>query len=52
VVTASEGREFDTYRDSSNRLLGGWRAYDAEAAPPHSAPQLRTSRTVLASWCG
>lgn len=38
VVTASEGRESDAYRDSSNRLLGGWRAYDAEAAPPHSDP--------------
>jgi len=33
VVTASEGRESDAYRDSSNRLLGGWRAYDAEATP-------------------
>jgi len=49
VVTASEGRESDAYRDSSNRLLGSWRAYDAEAAPPHSDPQLRTSKTVDSS---
>ena len=49
VVTASEAREPDAYRDSSNRLLGDWRAYDAEATPPHSGPQLRTSKTVD-SW--
>ena len=47
MVTASEARESDAYRDSSNRLLGGWRAYDAEAALPHSDPQLRTRETVL-----
>ena len=50
VVTASEGRESDAYRDSSNRLLGGWRAYDAEATPAPSDPQLRTRRTLLYSW--
>jgi len=49
VVTASVGRESDAYRDSSNRLLGSWRAYDAEAALPHSGPQLRTRKTVLDS---
>ena len=49
MVITSEAREPDAYRDSSNRLLGGWRAYDAEAAPPHSDPQLRTRRTVD-SW--
>jgi len=38
VVTASEGRESDAYRDSSNRLLGGWRAYDAEATPAPLKP--------------
>jgi len=37
-VTASEGREPDAYRDSSNRLLGGWRAYDAEATPAPLKP--------------
>ena len=49
LVTASVSREHDAYRDSSNRLLGGWRAYDAEAALPHSDPQLRTSKTLLDS---
>ena len=47
MVTASEAREPDGYRDCSNRLLGGWRTYDAEAALPHSDPQLRTRETVL-----
>ena len=50
IVAASEACEGDAYRDSSNRLLGGWRAYDAEAAPPHSDPQPRTRKTVLDSW--
>ena len=49
MVTASEARDLDGYRDCSNRLLDGWRTYDAEAAPPHSDPQLRTSKTVLYS---
>ena len=39
---SGRSREPDVYRGCSNRLLGGWRAYDAEAAPPHSDPQLRT----------
>ena len=47
MVTASEARDLDGYRDCSNRLLDGWRTYDAEAAPPHSNPQLRTSETVF-----
>jgi hypothetical protein len=42
--------EVEDFRDCSNRLLGGWRAYDTEAARPHSDPQLKTSRTVLDSW--
>ena len=50
VVTASVAREPNADRDCSNRLLGGWRAYDAEAALPHSGPQLRTSKTLLYSW--
>ena len=33
MVITSEAREPDAYRDSSNRLLGGWRAYGAEATP-------------------
>ena len=45
--------EVEDFRDSSNRLLGGWLAYDTEAALPHSDPQLKTSRTVLDRWvCG
>ena len=44
MVTASEARDLDGYRDCSNRLLDGWRTYDAEAAPPHSDPQLRSAR--------
>ncbi len=45
--------EVEDFRDSSNRLLGGWRAYDTEAALPHSDPQLKTSRTVPDRWvCG
>jgi len=38
MTTAGEGRESDAYRDSSNRLLGGWRAYDAEATPAPLRP--------------
>jgi len=49
VVTGSEALEPDGYRDCSNRVLGGWRAYDAEAALPHSCPQLRTRKTLLDS---
>ena len=30
-------------------MQSGW-AYDAEAALPHSDPQLRTSETLLYSW--
>ena len=39
--------EVEDFRDCRNRLLGGSRAYDTEAALPHSGPQLKTSRTVL-----
>ena len=39
--------EVEDFRDCSNRLLGGWLAYDIEAALPHSDPQLKTRRTVL-----
>ena len=42
--------EVEDFRDCRNRLLGGSRAYDTEAALPHSDPQLKTSRTVLDSW--
>ena len=42
--------EVEDFRDCSNRLLGGSRAYDTEAALPHSDPQLKTRRTVLDSW--
>jgi len=44
---SGRSREPDVYRDCSNRFLGGWRAYDAEAAPPHSDPQLRTRKTLF-----
>ena len=44
LPTPGVAREPNADRDCSNRLLGGWRAYDAEAAPPHSDPQLRTRR--------
>ena len=49
LPTPGVAREPNADRDCSNRLLGGWRAYDAEAAPPHSDPQLRTRKTVD-SW--
>jgi len=51
MVAESEACKRDAYRDSSNRLWGIWRAYDAETALPHSGPQLRTSKTVLV-WLG
>ena len=47
MVTAGEAREPDVYRDCSNRLLSGWRAYDAEETQPHSDPQLRTRKTLF-----
>ena len=31
------------------RLLGCWRAYDAEPSSPNSGPQLRTRKTLLDS---
>ena len=35
---SGRSREPDVYRDCSNRLLGGWRAYDAEATPAPLKP--------------
>jgi hypothetical protein len=41
VVTASEAREPDVYRDCRDPLLGGWRTYDAGRFTNHYAGLLQ-----------